>query len=99
MTTQEFIYEVEQRIMTELAELKKLLVAQSPNVQEREWFNPREVAKMFGVKDTTVRNTWIKAGKLMAEKTLTGHLRVHIEELYRFANDTGRSFKHLEQLS
>jgi len=33
---------VEQLIMTELAELKKLVIAQSPNAQERERFNPSE---------------------------------------------------------
>lgn len=71
----------------------------SPSIN-REWFSPQEVGAILDAKDTTVRNHWIGKGKMKAEKDpYNGHLRVHISEIERYANDHGKSIVLPEMLS
>jgi excisionase family DNA binding protein len=49
-------------------------------------YTTKQVAKMFGVTEATVRTDWIKNGRIKAHK-IAGRWRVQKSEVVRLANE------------
>ena len=58
---------------------------------KKDWFSTTEVAAMFGVDIRTVRNYWIKPGKMKASKDWNGRIKIHRDAIEEFANKTGKT--------
>jgi predicted site-specific integrase-resolvase len=46
---------------------------------------------MFGISEASVRENWIAKKKLEVNRTKTGRIRIHRDEIKRFAEETGRT--------
>lgn len=61
------------------------------NTEDKEWFDVRSVSKMFGISEASVMENWIAKKKLEVNRTKTGRIRIHRDEIKRFAEETGRT--------
>ncbi len=61
------------------------------NTDDKEWFDVKSVSKMLGVSEASVRENWISKKKLEVNRTKTGRIRIHRDEIKRFAEETGRT--------
>jgi len=55
---------------------------------EKQWYKPSEVAKLFGVTPRTV-NRWIELGKVAAITLVSGHRRISKDEVERLQKNVG----------